>query len=209
MDTMAFVSDFKAGASGMAFEPSIPGVDDFLVASREMLPLMQANSSFAQPPDTVHATPLHAVAVNGDRSQLTSLITSGVYDLDCGDQYGRTPLVYSVLGDRLDCAEVLLKAGAQVNMADMDGRTALHWAAYQDNFRCLRLLLSKGANWRVKDNEGRTALHLATGHQNTKCLKELLRKIKHGSHDINDADAEQVWLLLEIPKITQSSCLTF
>lgn len=52
-------------------------------------------------------------------------------EVDAGDQFGRTPLMYCVLADRLDCAEVLLKAGAQVNFRDKGGRTALHWSAHK------------------------------------------------------------------------------
>ena len=81
------------------------------MSSRELLP----SSSFVQPPDTgkrkilknprdalhegggvpflVHASPLHGVAVNGERDELLNLISSNAYDLDCGDQFGRTPLV--------------------------------------------------------------------------------------------------------------------
>ena len=52
-------------------------------------------------------------------------------DINKGDQFGRSPLMFAVLADRLDCAELLLKNGAKVNFEDNGGRTALHWAAYK------------------------------------------------------------------------------
>ena len=52
-------------------------------------------------------------------------------ELDVGDQFGRSPLMYCVLADRPECAEILIKAGAQVNLKDKGGRTALHWAAHK------------------------------------------------------------------------------
>ena len=52
-------------------------------------------------------------------------------DINKGDQFGRSPLMFAVLADRLDCAEVLIKSGAKVNFEDNGGRTALHWAAYK------------------------------------------------------------------------------
>lgn len=52
-------------------------------------------------------------------------------DLDVGDQFGRTPLMFCVLADRLECAELLLKARSHINIRDKGGRTALHWAAHK------------------------------------------------------------------------------
>lgn len=50
-------------------------------------------------------------------------------DVNVGDKFGRTALMYCILMDRLDCAEILCKAGANVNKKDDLNRTALHWAA--------------------------------------------------------------------------------
>lgn len=139
--------------------------------------------------DGVLPTPLHAAAVNGNKSLLQRLLQEEERSLiNNGDQFGRTPLVYSVLGDRLDCAELLLKAGGNVGSCDMDGRTPLHWAAYQGNVKCVKLLLSKGANWKVKDNKGRTPLHFATSHQSPKCLSILLKRVPKGEADEPDND---------------------
>ena len=52
-------------------------------------------------------------------------------EIDLGDQFGRTPLMFTILADRLECAELLLRAGANVNCKDKGGRTALHWAAHK------------------------------------------------------------------------------
>ena len=53
------------------------------------------------------------------------------HNVDVGDKFGRTPLMFCVLSDRLECAELLIKAGADVNKKDIGGRTALHWAAHK------------------------------------------------------------------------------
>lgn len=57
--------------------------------------------------------------------------TASGQEIDHGDQFGRTPLMFTILADRLECAELLLRAGANVNSKDKGGRTALHWAAHK------------------------------------------------------------------------------
>lgn len=62
------------------------------------------------------------------------LFAASPRDIDAGDKFGRTPLMYCVLGDRMECAEMLIKAGADVNKQDIGGRTSLHWAAHKVSF---------------------------------------------------------------------------
>ncbi|XP_064646687.1 inversin-like [Lineus longissimus] len=131
-------------------------------------------------------TQMHAAAVNGDKSMLAKLIVASTRDIDVGDQFGRTPLMFCVLADRPECAELLLKAGASVDKKDRGGRTALHWAAHKGNFKLLRVLLSKGALWKEKDNEGQTPLHLSTRHKSPKCLALLMKHV--GIGEIDDQD---------------------
>ncbi|RDD37644.1 Inversin [Trichoplax sp. H2] len=146
--------------------------------------------------DGRHHSDLHAAAINGNKIMLQKLLQPGseqLEKLDKGDQFGRTPLVFSVLGDRVDCAEMLLKAGAKIDVADVDGRTALHWAAHQGNYRSLKLLINKGANIMAQDNEGRTPVFQATSHQNTKSLSFMIKKL--GKPELNHQDCDQMTAL--------------
>ncbi|CAL8247184.1 unnamed protein product [Lota lota] len=135
-------------------------------------------------------SPVHAAAVNGDRSALMKLITAQPSLRDHEDQFGRTPLMYCVLADRLDCAEALLKAGASVNKTDHSQRTALHLTAHKGNVRFLKLLLSRRADWLQKDLEGMTPLHLATRHPSIKPLALLLKHIGPGEVDTQDKNKQ-------------------
>ncbi|KAK0144300.1 Inversin [Merluccius polli] len=135
-------------------------------------------------------SPVHAAAVNGDRSTLLKLITAEPSLRDREDQFGRTPLMYCVLADRLDCAEALLKAGASVNKTDHSQRTALHLTAHKGNVRFLKLLLSRRADWLQKDLEGMTPLHLATRHPSPKPLALLLKHIGPGEVDTQDKNKQ-------------------
>uniref|UniRef100_A0A8K9XA88 Inversin n=1 Tax=Oncorhynchus mykiss TaxID=8022 RepID=A0A8K9XA88_ONCMY len=137
-----------------------------------------------------HSLPVHAAAVNGDRSVLLRIITVNPSLRDREDQFGRTPLMYCVLADRLDCAETLLKAGASVKKTDHSQRTALHLAAQKGNVRFLKLLLSRRADWLQKDLEEVTPLHLATRHSSPKPLALLLKHIGPGEVDTQDKNKQ-------------------
>ena len=69
------------------------------------------------------------------------VLTAHARDVNTGDKFGRTPLMYCVLGDRMECAEMLIKANGDVNKKDIGGRTALHWAAHKVCVSQARLLL--------------------------------------------------------------------
>ncbi|KAJ8019835.1 Inversin [Holothuria leucospilota] len=138
--------------------------------------------------DNLPASLIHAAAVNGNKATLQKLLKDPNYHVDEVDQFGRTPLMLTVLADQFDCAEVLLKNGANVDAKDHWQRTALHWAAYKGIYRFCWLLISRGAYWREKDHEELTALHLATKHTNTKCLTLILKELFVGEVDEQDVN---------------------
>ena len=124
-----------------------------LNANMTKMDSLDSNASGTSLRDQAQISAVHAASLNGDKSSLAKLLvcTSIIYtqtsvkykvlkwvelsahvrDLDSGDKFGRSPLMYCVLGDRLECAEMLLKANADVNKKDIGGRTALHWAAHK------------------------------------------------------------------------------
>ncbi len=98
----------------------------------------------------------------------TNLLAANAKDIDTGDKFGRTPLMFCVLGDRMECAELLIKAGTDVNRKDIGGRTSMHWAAHkvrgirreveeEDALACTGLLIwsrGEGRGWRVEERGG-------------------------------------------------------
>ena len=136
--------------------------------------------------DTNEPSPLHLLAINGNKLHLIEHINKRQWDINEVDHMGRTPLIYSVLGDRMDCVMVLLKSGADIDKPDIDERTALHWAAYQGNHKLVKLLLSKGADKIKIDKEGRTPLHFSTIHDNVKVIQALLKSLKEVEIDTPD-----------------------
>jgi len=136
---------------------------------------------------------LHFAAGTGDVEGLRACLQPDAlvaYDINRPDQYGRTPLVYTILSEQQACTQMLLNAGAEINGTDADGRTVVHWAAFHGKHNMLRFLLENGADVTVKDVEGRGALHLSTGAESSRCAKQIVALLPTGA--INDPDNENM-----------------
>ncbi|KAK2142467.1 hypothetical protein LSH36_951g03000 [Paralvinella palmiformis] len=137
-------------------------------------------------PDTRHKRNDGEVMFSTERAPQKVDTAASRHELNSGDKFGRSPLMYCIFGDRPECVEMLIKANVDINKKDIGGRTALHWAAHKGNFKCLKLLLNKGADWKAKDNDGQSAIHLSTRHKSPKCLALLLRHLQPGEVDDQD-----------------------
>lgn len=153
-------------------------------------------SDLSTSPDVASLGTLHLAAVNGNKSTIASLLKECHseeyrYDVNEGDTYGRTALVYTVLGDWYECAELLLRHGASVSQEDRDKRSPLHWAAYLGKPKFLTLFLryvKKDKDWNTGDLDGRTPMHYAAAHDNSKCLRLLLKRVLPGKLDVTDKE---------------------
>jgi len=110
-------------------------------------------------------TPLaHAIIADdrtGGDSLVTMLIEHGA-DVNRPDEYGHTPLMWSVgLGsERL--TELLLRDGADPRQCRPDGTTVLHVAAHSEaSATVARMLLTAGADPLARDREGKTPAEYA------------------------------------------------
>ncbi|KAJ7370911.1 Transient receptor putative cation channel sub A member 1 [Desmophyllum pertusum] len=138
-------------------------------------PSLQVNSRSEN-----QSTPLHSGAICKINKAIKPLIDMGasIYDTD---QYGMTPLHYSVLNAFENIAVVLAAPRrltiltclklleitdstdeSYINTVDKNGRTALHLAAQNGEESCVVYLLQKGARTDVTDNKGKTPLDVAT-----------------------------------------------
>lgn len=120
------------------------------------------------------ATLLHSAAGQGNKNAMKTFLQT--FPIDCTDNMGRTPLMYSCINNKPKAVEVLSKAGANLALVDSTGRSALFFAAYYGHHDVLKVLLKSDPILAdARDPEGRTPLHWATKHASSKCLDVLLK----------------------------------
>ncbi|XP_013788852.1 inversin-like [Limulus polyphemus] len=144
-------------------------------------------------------SPLHETALSANKTSMKKFLeTAPAVALEHKDDFGRTPLIYSILQNNLSCASLLLKEGARVDNSDNVGQTPLHWACHEGLPRFVRVLLDSGARWDQKDVDGVTPLHLAAAHPLPQCLALILQKLQTVQVDMQDGQKGANVLLPDI-----------
>jgi len=117
---------------------------------------------------------LHQAALNGNHSEVISLLTEG-RDVNMKDQDGRTALMYASFNGHTEIVNELLKKGAKINERDQNGRTALIFAASGPFKETVKLLLENKAEPNLADGEEHfTALMYAAAEGQLEVVKVLL-----------------------------------
>ena len=144
----------------------------------ELAQVLHRNGSSVEPRGDVQNIPLHSAAFNGDLEVVQILLEYGV-DVDCPDEFSRTPLNYaSQNGHRNDArvARLLIERGADTNTRSYEGGTPLHCASVYGRIEIARLLIEHGANVEVKNDYGKTPLDVARDGDMMNLLLELSAK---------------------------------
>ncbi|RMX60381.1 hypothetical protein pdam_00021316 [Pocillopora damicornis] len=157
--------------------------------------------------DGVLPTPLHAAAVNGNKSLLQRLLQEACYFYTQGnvkcvklllskganwkvkDNKGRTPLHFATSHQSPKCLSILLKRvpKGEADEPDNDEMTSLHWSVSYGNAEHVKLLLKAGCSVTVTDLEKRTPLHWAITNPDPAVVKLILEA---NSDIVNHQDNE-------------------
>ncbi len=92
-------------------------------------------------------------------------------DINLGNQYNETPIMYTALLGDLPRTQKLIDKGARVSQP---GWNALHYATVKSQLAVVKLLLSKGASVDEVNPEGDTALILAVRNGNVEVIQALI-----------------------------------
>jgi hypothetical protein len=108
------------------------------------------------------ATTVWSAAAEGNRAEITRLLTAGMSVNARQSGTGSTPLNTAAVFGQTDTAKLLLEKGADVSIANRDGNTALHIASFFAYEELVELLLEKGASVDVKNGRGETPLDVVS-----------------------------------------------
>ena len=125
---------------------------------------------------------LLAYAKQGDMEQIKQMIASGA-NINCSDEWGRTPLFNAAAYGHSDCVKLLLESGADIAASD----SVLAMAAGSGNPECVRILIEAGADVNLTTGSDKwTPLHFAAFNGHCECVKLLIAKgAKINSRDID------------------------
>ncbi|PNP44229.1 hypothetical protein TGAMA5MH_03835 [Trichoderma gamsii] len=99
------------------------------------------------PRNAFDETPLHRAAAGNNVNAIEALVARSLYvfNIETGDQYGRTPLWHAAAAGACRAIESLIRLGASVNLTDDLGRSPLHAACRGGHEDAVKLLRQHGA----------------------------------------------------------------
>ena len=100
-----------------------------------------------------------------------------IYDVDCTNEEGFTPLMKAAMYDNVSMVELLLNNGASVDQQEGRGRTALMLAAANGNTATMRMLLTAGGANSLEPhaNNGWPAIMFAAANGHEWAVHELVK----------------------------------
>jgi ankyrin repeat protein len=131
-----------------------------------------------------HLTPHTQATLDGNATQIESLLKSGHNineQMPGGDD---TALAWAVHQGKLDTVKLLIDKGAQLDIPDKYRNTALMLAAAKGYTEIVKLLTDKGVKLDIQNTFGNTALQLAAYNGHTEIVK--LLTIKGAKLDIQN-----------------------
>ena len=122
-------------------------------------------------------TKLFKAIRDGKVKKVRALMQKGV-NLDCKNNYGKTPLHYAVsaLGvyKKETIVELLLQNGAKIEEKNSNGQTPLEIAVLNEQTLVAKIILKHGADVNVKRKLGHSLLHTAISFGNVSLVEILL-----------------------------------
>jgi len=112
-------------------------------------------------------------------SKVKEILKSKNNRINDQDQYGFTPLFFSLMYSKYDnkfeIIKALLDGGADVNIQTIMGNTILHSAVFIGKIEYVKMIVEKGVDINIKNNNKKTALDIACEKDN-KDIYEYLKE---------------------------------
>lgn len=108
-------------------------------------------------------------AINDNEQLLDTLATHGA-DVNIADNYGLTPLYFSICEEYQNILRCLIKHKVRINQKTA-GATALHAALVGGNFETVKILLDNGADMFALDDDSTTPCKIVIDSKDPKLIK--------------------------------------
>ena len=129
-------------------------------------------------------------AVIEDRTEFSELLLAHGADIECTNNFDRTPLCLAAKYEHPKQVSLLLREGANINASTFAGQTAFHLAITYKSSGVLKVLLNNaGLDYERKSDDGSTAIHLATRCADVETL-EILQAADLSNIDLGAVDAD-------------------
>ncbi len=148
-------------AKGANPDQNVPAIHWAVLMDKEdeVRALLSNDKSTVRSVDIIKATPLHYVAISGNKKVADLLVQNGA-DINARDNDGASPLLWAVLRKK-DLVPFFIQKGADPKCTTNEGSTVFHHAAIDGDLNTAQLLLGKGVDINAQNSSGRTALHIA------------------------------------------------
>ena len=129
-----------------------------------------------------NASALFVAAENGYVEIAELLIQREAWLEQKEQEFGRNPLIQSVIFNHPSMVQLLLRHGANVNATDNNHQSALMFAAVNGHLQVAELLIQNGADLKQKDEDGNNSLMLSVMNNKLDMVKLLL---EDGTANVN------------------------
>ena len=130
---------------------------------------------------------LREAAKTDDKDEVRRLLSIGMVDVNCIDQFDLPPLHIAALKGHKEIAQILIQSGADPNLVDSSRvsqcDTPLLMAVYKRKKEMAKLLIESGADVNMYNELGYTPLHGAA----EKGKKEIVQLLIENGADVNAA----------------------
>lgn len=134
--------------------------------------------------DSHRFTPLHWIAVDGNKKIAKFLIAKGA-DVNAVDIDGCTPLHCAVYSNHEKDAEDGERLSMRMGYVDLgENGTTPYWATVEGHTEIAKLLIASGADVNAVNNEGETPLFLAASNN----CKEIAKLLISNGADVNSVE---------------------
>ncbi|CAF0816411.1 unnamed protein product [Brachionus calyciflorus] len=122
---------------------------------------IDSNSLSKKTHDYNHNKKLFHAVIHNEYKNVSELLDSAMYDVNCYDDKQRTCLHIACSRGYLEIVRLLLEYGADPNIRDCVSNLPIHLAIISSHVPVVTILLEAGADIHSLDTNGKTVLHLA------------------------------------------------